>query len=63
MTKSVEQIKVIPDEEIVSKIYFIRGQKVMLDKDLASMFNVTTGNMNKAVKRNPNDSQLILCFN
>lgn len=43
----------VPDEVIVSKIYFIRGQKVMLDKDLAVLYNVTTGNLNKAVKRNP----------
>ncbi|HEV7780051.1 MAG TPA: ORF6N domain-containing protein [Chitinophagaceae bacterium] len=43
---------IIPDEVIINKIYFIRGQKVMLDKDLADMYNVTTGNLNKAVKRN-----------
>jgi hypothetical protein len=43
----------LPDEAIISKIYFIRGQKVMLDKDLAELYNVTTGNLNKAVKRNP----------
>ena len=35
-----------------SMIYDIRGQKVMLDRDLASMYGVTTGNLNKAVKRN-----------
>ena len=39
-------------ELIQSKIYEIRGQKVMLDKDLADMYGVTTGNLNKAVKRN-----------
>ena len=37
---------------IQSKIYEIRGQKVMLDKDLAELYQVTTGNLNKAVKRN-----------
>ena len=52
MAKSKKLIKVVADEVIVSKIYFIRGQKVMLDKDLAEMYNVTTGNLNKAVKRN-----------
>ncbi|RTL57629.1 MAG: ORF6N domain-containing protein [Sphingobacteriales bacterium] len=36
----------------MSKIYFIRGQKVMLDKDLAQLYRVTTGNLNLAVKRN-----------
>lgn len=37
---------------IQSKIYEIRGQRVMLDRDLAEMYQVTTGNLNKAVKRN-----------
>ena len=42
----------IPDEIITSKIYLIRGQKVMLDRDLAELYGVTTGNLNKAVARN-----------
>src|SRR5690606_30812509 len=42
----------IPDEIITSKIYLIRGQKVMLDRDLAELYGVTTGNLNKAVGRN-----------
>lgn len=37
---------------IQSKIYEIRGQKVMLNRDLAELYNVTTSNLNKAVKRN-----------
>ena len=37
---------------IQSKIYEIRGLKVILDKDLAEMYQVTTSNLNKAVKRN-----------
>ena len=37
---------------ITDKIYLIRGQKVMLDSDLAELYGVTTGNLNKAVKRN-----------
>ena len=43
----MEQLQVIQ-----SKIYEVRGQKVMLDKDLAELYQVTTGNLNKAVKRN-----------
>jgi hypothetical protein len=43
---------IIPDEVITSKIYLIRGLKVMIDKDLAVLYGVTTGNLNKAVKRN-----------
>lgn len=42
----------IPDELIMNQIYFIRDHKVMLDKDLAKLYQVTTGNLNKAVKRN-----------
>ena len=39
-------------DQIQSKIYEIRGQRVMLDFDLAELYGVTTGNLNKAVKRN-----------
>ncbi|MBU1863885.1 MAG: ORF6N domain-containing protein [Candidatus Omnitrophica bacterium] len=43
---------VIPDEIIERKIYLIRGKKVMLDKDLAQLYGVTTGRLNEQVKRN-----------
>lgn len=54
MKNSGKNIKpnLVPDEIIVNKIYLIRGQKVMIDADLAELYNVTTGNLNKAVKRN-----------
>ncbi len=39
-------------QTIQSKICVIRGQRVMLDRDLAELYQVTTGNLNKAVKRN-----------
>jgi len=42
----------IPDEIITSKIYLIRDRKVILDADLAELYGVATGNLNKAVKRN-----------
>ena len=42
----------IPDEIITKKIYVLRGYKVMLDSDLAELYNVETRNLNKAVKRN-----------
>jgi hypothetical protein len=51
MAKGLNQI-VIPDELITSKIYLIREKKVMLDKDMAELYNVTTGVLNQAVKRN-----------
>ena len=43
---------IIPDETVVNKIYHIRGQKVMIDKDLAELYGVSTGNLNLAVRRN-----------
>ena len=43
---------IIPSERIVSKIYIIRGRKVMLDKDLAELYGVEKRVLNQAVKRN-----------
>ena len=42
----------IPPERIASRIFLIRGEKVMLDSDLAELYGVMTGNLNKSVKRN-----------
>ena len=42
----------IPQEVIENKILLVRGEKVLLDKDLAGLYGVTTGNLNKAVSRN-----------
>ena len=44
----------IPTDEtnITDMIYTIRGKQVMLDSDLAGLYRVTTGNLNKAMKRN-----------
>jgi len=42
----------IPDERIVDKIYLIREQKVMLDRDLAELYGVETKRLKEAVKRN-----------
>ena len=42
----------IPQERIEHRILVIRGQKVMLDKDLAQLYGITTFNLNKAVSRN-----------
>ena len=44
----------IPSELIEKRIYLVRGQKVMLDSDLADLYGVTTGNLNLAVRRNKN---------
>ena len=42
----------IPAERIERSILFIRGQKIMLDKDLAELYGVQTKAFNRAVKRN-----------
>jgi len=42
----------VPDEIVMNKIYHIRGMKVMVDKDLAELYEVQTRNLNKAVGRN-----------
>lgn len=43
---------VVPLERIESRIYLIRGQKVLLDFDLAELYGVQTKALNQAVKRN-----------
>jgi hypothetical protein len=47
-----ENNTLIPDELITSKIYLIRNRKVMLDEDLAELYNVETRRLNEQVKRN-----------
>lgn len=46
------QHSVVPDEIITSKIYLIRNQKVMTDRDLADLYQVETKRLNEQVKRN-----------
>ncbi len=43
---------IVPEEIITDKIYIIRNQKVMLDRDLATLYGVETRVLNQAVKRN-----------
>jgi hypothetical protein len=45
-------LSLIPIERIESRIYLIRGRKVMLDRDLAELYGVKTQALNQAVKRN-----------
>jgi len=40
------------DEKVVSKIYLLRGKKIIIDKDLAELYGVETKVLNQAVKRN-----------
>ena len=43
---------IISIEVITSKIFVIRGKKIMLDRDLAQLYGVTTKRLNEQVKRN-----------
>src|ERR1051326_954309 len=45
-------IRQTSDEVIMNKIFFIRGHKVMLDRDLAEMYGVETKRLKEQVKRN-----------
>ena len=51
MTKALTHIT-IPEEVIINKIFIIRGQKMMLDKDLAEMYGVKPIRLREQVKRN-----------
>ena len=50
--KKRSMTQLISQEAITNKILLLRGKKAMLDRDLAKLYGVTTGNLNKAVKRN-----------
>ena len=67
MPKSSLPITSVSEETIVEKIYIIRGQKVMLDSDLAEMYGVEVKRLNEAVKRNvarfPDDFMFQLTLN
>ena len=42
------------EQRILNRIYFIRGEKVILDRDLAEMYGVETRVLNQSIKRNLN---------
>jgi hypothetical protein len=42
----------LPDEVVMSKIYLVRGQKVMIDRDLSELYGVDTRQLKQAVRRN-----------
>lgn len=42
----------VPAAQITQAIHFLRGQRVLLDFDLAALYEVPTGHLNRAVKRN-----------
>ena len=50
--KNQSSLPAIPEETIISKIYVIRGQKVMIDRDLAKLYGIETKVLKQAAKRN-----------
>ena len=53
MPRKHHHVVLMPSEKIESKIYVIRNRKVMLDRDLAGLYEVGTKALNQAVRRNP----------
>lgn len=51
-TSNNSETLILSEDIIISKIYFIRGQKVMLDKDLAELYGVETRQLKRQVRRN-----------
>jgi ORF6N domain len=51
MAKATKAL-MIPDELVINRIYLIREQKVMLDRDLAELYGVETKRLKEAVRRN-----------
>ena len=47
-----ELLTLVAEQKILNKIYVIRGEKIMLDKDLAELYNVETRILNQSIKRN-----------
>ncbi|MGD9975218.1 MAG: ORF6N domain-containing protein [Desulfatirhabdiaceae bacterium] len=45
---------IVPDERIVARIFFIRGMKIMLDRDLAELYQVETKVLKQTIRRNIN---------
>ena len=52
MAEENKEIVIVDDKTIQEKIYLIRGQKVMLDADLAEIYGYETKNFNRQVKNN-----------
>lgn len=52
----------VPNVQIRNMIYMVRGEQVMLDSDLASLYGVETRTLNQAVTRNPNRFPERFCF-
>ena len=61
-TSMSDEIAIISTEQMKSLIYEIRGQKVMLDKDLAKIYGYETKNFNRQVKNNIENADAMIRF-
>ena len=52
MAKEYNDQITLPDEVVMTKIFIVRGQKVMIDRDLAELYGVETRVLKQAVRRN-----------
>jgi hypothetical protein len=50
--EGITNSSVIPDEIVMNKILILRGKRVMIDKDIAELYGVSTKRLNEQVKRN-----------
>lgn len=57
-----KNLVIVDNKDIKNMIYTFRDQQVMVDSDLAKLYQVTTGNLNKAVKRNLSRFPEHFCF-
>ena len=57
-----KNLVIVDNREIQNMIYTIRDKQVMVDNDLAELYKVTTGNLNKAMKRNLSRFPEHFCF-
>ena len=54
MKQIKKELITIPSERIINRIFLIRGRKIMIDRDLAELYDVETRALNQAVRRNIN---------
>ena len=57
MPEKVTEITIVNEHQIQDRIHTIRGMQVMLDRDLAMLYNVETKHINQAVKNNQDKFQ------
>ena len=50
--EGIKNSPLLPDETIMNKILMLRGKRIMIDKDIAELYGVTTKRLNEQVKRN-----------